>query len=345
MKKLLLLTALPLTALFTATLTGSAQQEYAQPVMPLSDSTIKEVIAANPRAGFKNLFETESVTKTGITAKLNPQAVSFVQDYMRTHTDDLTELKSRGQRYFTLMDGILTRHGLPVELKYLSVIESELKASAVSWAGAVGPWQFMPETARLMGLKVGRGRDERRDFTKSTHAAARYLTQLFNYYNDWLLVIAAYNGGPGNVDKAIRRSGSRNFWALQYHLPTESRNHVKKFIATHYIMEGNGGLTTLTKRETEQAYAAAIKPDAATPLARDGWGQVAISGRYNAAVVAQNLGMTTVEFNKLNPDMDGMLANTGNYTLTLPADKMLQFQAAKPQILEQSLRLLLAGAR
>ena len=158
-------------------------------------------------------------------------------------------------------------------------------------------------------------------------------------------MIAAYNGGQGNVDKAIRRSGSRNFWALQYHLPTESRNHVKKFIATHYIMEGAGGLTTLTKRETEQAYAIAIKPEVTQAVAKEGWGQVAISGRYNGAVIAQNLGMAVAEFNKLNPDLDGTLAATGNYTLTLPADKMLQFQAAKPQILEQSLRLLLAGAR
>lgn len=344
MKKLLLLTTLPLTA-FMSTFAGKVQTTPPNPMMVVSDSLIKEhVVAANPRAGFKNLFDKGTVN--GITARLNPQAVSFVQDYMQQHTDDLTKMKTWGQRYFSLMDGILSRHGLPTELKYLSVIESELQSSAVSWAGAVGPWQFMPATARLMGLKVGNGRDERRDFTKSTNAAAKYLGQLFNYYQDWLLVIAAYNGGQGNVDKAIRRSGSRNFWALQYHLPTESRNHVKKFIATHYIMEGNGGVTTLTKKETELAYATANAGTVVNPTApAEGYEQIQISGRYNAAVIAQNLSIDAATFNKLNPGLDNTLAATGSYTLTLPADKALSFQAAKPQILEQSLRFLLAGAK
>ena len=84
---------------------------------------------------------------------------------------------------------------------------------------------------------------------KSTHAASRYLTSLFSIYGDWLLVIAAYNGGPGKVNTAIKKSGSRDFWTLQKYLPAESKNHVKKFIATHYMMEGEGGITTVTKAE------------------------------------------------------------------------------------------------
>ena len=104
-----------------------------------------------------------------------------------------------------------------------------------------------------MGLKVNQYRDERTDYHKSTTAAAKYLKELFSIYGDWLLVIAAYNGGVGNVNSAIRKSHSRNFWDLQYYLPTESRNHVKKFIATHYIMEGDGGITTITKDEADNA--------------------------------------------------------------------------------------------
>lgn len=249
MKKLLLLTALPLTA-FLYSFAGKVQQDRRMYIVAAVDSSIKEVVG-NPKEGFKDLFETTENT-TEFTAKLNPKAVSFVEDYMESHTKKLNKMKDWGRPYFDLMEGILAKHGLPTELKYLSVIESELKANALSWAGAVGPWQLMPATARNLGLKVGRGKDERKDYTKSTHAAARYLTQLYGLYNDWLLVIAAYNGGPGNVNKAIRQSGSRNFWNLQNYLPAESRNHVKKFIATHYIMEGEGGVTTLTKKEREE---------------------------------------------------------------------------------------------
>src|SRR5690606_30506303 len=116
-------------------------------------------------------------------------------------------------------------------------IESNLKSNALSSAGARGPWQFMDYTAREYGLQVNRMIDDRIDYGKSTHAASKYLLSLYKDLKDWLLVIAAYNGGPGRVYSAIKRSGSRNFWDLQYYLPEESRNHVKKFIATHYIME------------------------------------------------------------------------------------------------------------
>lgn len=336
MKKLLLLTLFPLVA-FVSSFAGKVQQiENADP--NFNDST-RKVIAVNPRTGFKDLFEHTNTATTG--ARLNPMAVSFVQDYIESNSKRLDKMKSWGRPYFDMMDGVLTKHGLPAELKYLSVIESDLKSYAVSWAGAVGPWQFMPETARLMGLRVGKGRDERTDFTKSTNAAARYLSQLYGIYNDWLLVIAAYNGGPGNVDKAIRRSGSRNFWNLQYHLPTESRNHVKKFIATHYIMEGAAGVTTLTKSERTEL--AMTQPEAVevTPASAE---MIQVSGKYNALVMAQYLKMNIAEFNRLNPGFDKQLATNGTYSLRLPADKMLEFQAAKPQILEQSIRLMLASA-
>ena len=194
-----------------------------------------------------------------IISQLNPLAVSFVEDYIEKYGEKIEGMKDWGKPYFDMMDGILVQHGLPKELKYLAVIESDLKSNARSWAGAVGPWQFMPATARNMGLKVGNKYDERRDFYKSTHAASKYLTSLFAIYGDWLLVIAAYNGGPGKVNSAIRKSGSRDFWTLQRYLPAESKNHVKKFIATHYIMEGGqGGITTVTKEEAKNFATTAI---------------------------------------------------------------------------------------
>jgi membrane-bound lytic murein transglycosylase D len=102
-----------------------------------------------------------------------------------------------------------------------------------------------------LNLKVNARYDERTHFYKSTVAAAKYLRDLYKIFDDWLLVIAAYNSGPGPVLKAIKKSGSRNFWKLQYYLPAETRGHVKKYISTHYFYEGNGGVTTLTKYETD----------------------------------------------------------------------------------------------
>lgn len=306
----------------------------------LTDSTIKDEVPVNPREGFKNLFESGTAGSSVYDVKLNPKAVSFVEDYMEENTESLTELKSTGKAYFDMMDKVLAKQGLPLELKYLSVIESRLKSTAVSWAGAVGPWQFMPTTARNYGLKVSKTKDERRDYQKSTQAAAKYLSSLYRLYGDWLLVIAAYNCGPGGVNTAIRRSGSRNFWDLQQHLPAESRNHVKKFIATHYIMEGQGGITTLTKSETQNLMAK--QPAAVNDVA--GLETINVSGKYNSFVIAEFVKMDMSEFNRLNPNFDKQLAMNSSYDLRLPSEKALQFRAQKPQILEHSIRLALAMA-
>ena len=158
--------------------------------------------------------------------------------------------KARGAAYFKTIEDIFGKYGLPAELKYLAVVESYLKTNAVSRVGAKGMWQLMPTTARELGLKVNSKYDERTHFYKSTVAAAKYLKDLHKEFGDWLLVIAAYNGGPGTVYNAIKKSGSRNFWTLQNYLPMESRAHVKRYIGTHYYFEGKGGLTTMTKAET-----------------------------------------------------------------------------------------------
>jgi membrane-bound lytic murein transglycosylase D len=336
MKKFLLLTI----TMVTLSLRDHATETFQQIVQTDTTSTdsagkVQQTAITDPKDGFKDLF-VKGTAEAGLnTAKLNPRAISFVQDYTEKMGDQLTKMKSWGKPYFDIMNNILAQHGLPTELKYLSVIESALKSYAVSWAGAVGPWQFMPATARTLGLRVSKRLDERTDFHKSTHAAAKYLTDLYGLYGDWLLVIAAYNGGPGRVDAAIRKARSKNFWDLQYYLPTESRNHVKKFIATHYIMEGEGGITTLTKKEGEEFLMIAIETtvvDAET---------LNITGKYHSMVISQFLKMNYAEFSRLNPNFDKVLAVNGSVDLKLPSDKMLAFQANKPQILEQSIKLLL----
>lgn len=139
--------------------------------------------------------------------------------------------------YFPLFEEVLDREGLPMELKYMPVIESALNPKAFSRAGASGLWQFMYYTGKQYGLKVNSFVDERRDPRKSTEGAVNYLKDLYAIYGDWYLVIAAYNCGPGNVNKAIRRShGAKDYWAIYYHLPRETRGYVPAFIAVNYMM-------------------------------------------------------------------------------------------------------------
>lgn len=139
--------------------------------------------------------------------------------------------------YFPIFEEVLESEGLPLELKYLPVIESALRPQATSRAGAGGLWQFMVPTAKQCGLKVNSIVDERRDPFKSTHAAAQYLKYLYRIYGDWNLVIAAYNCGPGNVNKAIRRAnGSRDYWEIYPYLPLETRGYVPAFIGANYVM-------------------------------------------------------------------------------------------------------------
>jgi membrane-bound lytic murein transglycosylase D len=281
--------------------------------------------------------------------RLNTHAIQFVQDYMKENGDDLRKMKGWAQPYFTVIDGILTKYGLPSELKYLCVIESELKSTATSRVGAVGPWQLMPQTARDLGLRVGRGVDERKSYTKSTHAAALYLRDLYREFGDWLLVIAAYNGGPANVYAAIKKSqGSRSFWKLQYYLPAETRMHVKKFIGTHYIFEGQGSVTTLTKAEvTEQ-----IGVTATHLLSRklsthelSNAKSMEVSGKYYSAAIAKNIMMELSDFNRYNPEFDAIMGSNDNaYDLKLPSDKMDLFVANKYIILNESVQMMLSGA-
>jgi len=325
---------------------------------PAEDSIIAEVLKTKvppqkekvqyfsqvTKYGFKNLFAQYNYNPSlPYSSQVNPNAEGYMQDYLKLHSDNLVKMKGWGQPYFNLIDNILSQYGLPRELKYLAVIESNLSSGATSWKGAGGPWQFMPYTARDYGLVVNNFMDERRDYYKSTHAAARYLLTLYSQMHDWLLVIAAYNGGPGRVYDAIKKSGSHNFWSLQYYLPTESRNHVKKFIATHYIMEGSGGITTTPNLGGGNGVGAdpyAKKPNLTEEELATAATQ-SISGKYNSLVITKNLSMDIVQFNRYNPDFDNMMAMNGNYDLRLPADKMQLFLANKYVILNECVQLLL----
>lgn len=309
--------------------------------------------------GFKNLFVQYSYNTTlPYTAQINPNAQSYVQDYMKTHGSYLRKMKDWGQPYFNLIDNVLQQYGLPKELKYIAVIESNLSTDVTSNAGAGGPWQLMPGTATDFGLVVNGAIDERRDYYKSTDAAARILLSLYKQYHDWLLVMAAYNGGPGRVNSAMKKSGSADFWTLQDFLPEESRTYVKRFIATHYIMEGGDNTNSFSTDIAETSSAPErtsygllkkannpyeSKPSlSATELAEVE--VLSISGKYNSLIIAKNILMDIVHFNHFNPAFDATMSSLGNFDLRLPPDKMRLFETSRYLILNESVQALLGGA-
>lgn len=168
----------------------------------------------------------------------NPIAHSRIAFYAANRPIHLGRMLGRAPLYFPLFEESLDRHDLPLELKYLAVVESGLNPKARSHAGARGLWQFMYATARGQGLRIDSYIDERRDPVRSSEAACLFLKKLYNQYGDWYLALAAYNAGPGNVNKAIRRSGGKkNFWEIRYFLPRETRNYVPAFMAIVYLME------------------------------------------------------------------------------------------------------------
>ena len=167
----------------------------------------------------------------------NSYVKSFIELYTVRKRKQMEHMLGMSDYYFPIFERILGANNLPLELKILPIIESALNASAISRMGAAGLWQFMIATGRMYGLEINSLVDERLDPLKSTQAAAHFLKDLYSIYGDWHLVIAAYNCGPGNVNKAIRRAGGkRDYWAIYPYLPAETRGYVPIFIAANYSM-------------------------------------------------------------------------------------------------------------
>jgi membrane-bound lytic murein transglycosylase D len=175
--------------------------------------------------------------ESGIPLDYNNHVKGFINLY-GVRKKELTErILTLSKFYFPMFEEVLDKEGLPQEFKYLAVVESALNPQAQSWAGACGLWQFIHSTGLAYGLKINGMEDERRDPMKATLAACQYFKNSYALYGDWLLVIASYNCGPGNVNKAIRRSGGkRDFWKIMNYLPRETRGYVPAFIAVAYVM-------------------------------------------------------------------------------------------------------------
>lgn len=310
------------------------------------------MVAAGGATAIANKFKPVPLAGTSYYGEMNDFVTDFVRKYFQSHNQTLNVVQGKGNSLFSLIDNILEKHEVPKELKYLAVIESALNNNAVSRVGAVGPWQFMASTARLMGLTVSGKRDERKDYMKSTTAAAKYLTYLYGELNDWLLVVAAYNSGPTPVQRAIAKTGSRNFWDIKPYLPRETQGHVLAFIATATIFENlskfisagsipsDFNFKTGTNAPATPAAAAAKKAVSPfTPEELKNMAIVRISEPLSIDLMVQELGVDKRLLNKWNPDYDLFVYDTypqEYYSLRIPKDKLDKFVDKKEYMSKRS---------
>lgn len=176
--------------------------------------------------------------KTPFNISYNPELERVIKSFLKNKRDLMERLMTKSYYYFPLFEEKLDKYNLPLEIKYLAIIESALNPDAKSRVGATGLWQFMYQTGKMYNLDVSSYVDERSDPIRSTEAAASFLSKLYEVFGDWDLALAAYNSGPGNVTKAIRRSGGyQNYWNLRPYLPRETAGYVPLFLATMYIFE------------------------------------------------------------------------------------------------------------
>lgn len=174
--------------------------------------------------------------RSEIDLRYTTEVHSIINTYIKNYRVGSEILLGRTEKYFPIYEQEFEKQGVPRELKYVSVVESSLIPRAISHVGATGLWQFMKATGRLYGLTINSAVDERKDPIRSTSAASNYLKDLYHEFGDWTLALAAYNCGPGNVRKALNRSGRQDFWEIKNYLPRETRRYIPKYVAIAYVM-------------------------------------------------------------------------------------------------------------
>ncbi|MFL5730524.1 MAG: transglycosylase SLT domain-containing protein [Cytophagaceae bacterium] len=217
-------------------------------------------------------------------------------------------MERRKNVYFPIFEEALKRHNMPDELKYLSIVESGLNPKAYSRAGAAGLWQFMPSTGKMYSLHQDQFIDERMDPYESTEAACKYLRELYNIFHDWELALASYNCGPGNVRRAIRKSGYKDgFWEIYNYLPAETRGYVPQFVAVVYSMN---------HLKDHNIFADSLE----YPIAFD---TIRLNQHTNLDILCSNLNICKEDFQKLNPALKkNIVPDNLNYAIRIPADKI-----------------------
>lgn len=279
--------------------------EFSQDV-PTSDAVIIERLAKMP---------------VEIEMPFNSVVRSIINAYTQRRRPLVQNMLGMGIYYNPIFEEALEREGMPMELKYLPVIESALNPNAVSRVGATGLWQFMAPTAKGLGLEVNSVVDERRDPVRSSQMAARYLKELYTIYNDWSLAIAAYNCGPGNVNKAMRRAGegAKDFWSIYPFLPPETRGYVPAFIAANYVMTyyGDHGIRPAVARR---------------PIVTD---SVHVKKRVHFQQIADVLKIPVEEIRILNPQYrkDYIPGDIKPYPLVLPSYQIYSYIMSEDSII------------
>lgn len=244
--------------------------------------------------------------ETTIAMPYNSKVKNFINYYTAKDRRYIRLMLERKHMFFPIYEEALNRHGLPDELKYLSMVESSLNPRAMSPVKAAGLWQFMSVTGRYYDLRQDAYIDERLDPYKATDAACRYLKELHNMFGDWHMALAAYNCGPGNVRKAIRHSGNKKtFWQIYNFLPAETRAYVPKFIALNYVMN----------------YAEAYNITTSTPLQPMPADTILVNQYLNMSLFAKQLGISAEDLQQLNPQYkrNFIPAYGGFYSLRIPA--------------------------
>lgn len=255
---------------------------------------------------------------TEIHMQYNTYVKRSLNLFMKGKKHFIPTMLSLGEFYFPVIETIFDRYSIPTELKYLAVVESGLDPTVTSYSGAKGMWQFMLVTAKAYGLEVNSLVDERLDVYKSTEAAARHLKDLYQMYGDWLVCIAAYNAGIGNVNKAIRRSGGKtDFWAMYNYLPRQTRDYVPLFIATYYAMEYHQDYNF-------------TKANFAMPRDLD---TLYISERKLIADIAREAEVSESFFRLINPQFKGSYipGNIRRYAIALPLSAISKLDIAMHQ--------------
>ncbi len=246
---------------------------------------------------------------------------NVIKSYLKNRPRAYERLMAISEYYFPMFEEHLAKYNVPIEIKYLAIVESALNPRARSRVGAGGLWQFMYPTGKQYGLEVNSYVDERNDPLKATEAACQYLSSLYNIFGDWDLVLASYNSGPGNVTKAIRRSGQyRNYWNIRKHLPQETQGYVPAFLATMYIYE----------YQKEHG----IKPKKA-PLTYFETDTIMVKRQMSFKQIAQLLDVPVQQLQFLNPiyklDVIPYMADKPHY-LRLPKDKIAMFTSNEKAI-------------
>jgi membrane-bound lytic murein transglycosylase D len=254
----------------------------------------------------------------------NSTVQGFIDLYAVRRRDISSKVLGMSQLYFPMIEEALARHGIPLEMKYLAIVESALNPTAISSAGAGGLWQFMVGTGKQYNLNVTSYQDERFDAYKSTEAACKYLKFLYNTFGDWQLALAAYNSGPGNVNKAIRRSGgAKDFWSIKPFLPKETQGYVPAFIAVNYVMNHAVEYNLYAKKPLITCFEIDT---------------VGTTARVDFSVLSKVLNIPKEDIAYLNPSykLKEIPDNGRKHYLVLPIDKLGLFMANEQLVYEQS---------